>query len=362
MARDPASRYATALGFAEDLERVRNRRRVLGTTASLPIVDPGPEADAPRAEAPGGDEPGIPLGHYIVRKELGRGDLGVVHLAWDTHLGRNVALKLFKLDAGTWERKILHSRHEAEVTARIENPAICPIYDFGVEGDTCYIAMRYVEGVSLAQVIDRTKGHTPGGGAEQSDGSDTELLPLRTALQGGPGASTALATVIGYFERTAHVLHQVHEAGVVHRDIKPGNLMVTPTLEPVLIGLGWAEAPTQYAASLFTKDTLPGTPAYMSPEKIRTCKEDRRGDIWSFGATLYETFALRPAFRGATWQEIFEQILVRPHDELSRFNPSLDPALVQVVDKTLAKDPSGRPETALDLAEELRRVKERLSP
>jgi formylglycine-generating enzyme required for sulfatase activity/predicted Ser/Thr protein kinase len=265
------------------------------------------------------------LGPYRVERELGRGGQGVVYLARDVRLGRTVALKV--LPAGGSSTQLARRRFWREVRAvsRLDHPSLCAVYDAGTEGDLLWIAMRHVEGRTLA-----------------------------ARLRDPAAAREPLATSLELIERAARALHVAHEAGVVHRDVKPGNLMVTAAGEPVLLDFGLARDDESFALLTRTGDWL-GTPAYMSPEQVSGARVDRRSDVWSLGATLYECVALRPPFEGDAHETLFDAILRKPPREPRRRLPA---DLKVVLGAALEKDPDRRYQTALDLAEDLRRLRE----
>ena len=179
-------------------------------------------APEPDAEAPANLRP---FGHYRLLKELGRGAQGVVFLAEDSQLGRKVALKMLE---GRNLDDVVRGRfqREAEVTSRLSHPGICGIYEVGEFEGVPYIAMQFVRGTTLADMIDAAK-RAGGHGAAQASVS---TLTGKDSLQ----------DVLALVERIARALHVAHEAGLVHRDIKPANIMVTPEGEPVLLDFGLA--------------------------------------------------------------------------------------------------------------------------
>jgi serine/threonine protein kinase len=189
----------------------------------------------------------------------------------------------------------------------------------------------------------------PAAGGDGEDGPGTSASTTRAQIQD-------LLTV---FEKVARALHAAHEAGVVHRDIKPGNVMVTSAGEPVILDFGLAHAEDQDFESLTRPGDLFGTPAYMSPEQLTrgTLQLDRRTDVYSLGATLYECLTLKRPFEAPTREALYQAILSKEPPDPRSLNPAIPGDLRVVLETALAKDRDKRYQTALELAEELRRVR-----
>ncbi|MCE9596200.1 MAG: protein kinase [Planctomycetes bacterium] len=284
------------------------------------------------------------VGAYRLVREIGRGGQGAVWLAEDTRIARRVALKLLPpsfaaLSADRRERL----RREAEIVAKLAHPAIATIYEAQIDGDTPFIAMRFVEGESVASTIERAKR-----------GERDELLPLppRNALE--------LARVLAFFERAARALHAAHEAGVVHRDVKPGNLMLDRAGEPVVLDFGQAREEASTEIPLTISGDVFGTPSFMSPEQARgeTKSLDRKSDVWSLGASLYECLTLERPFQGASYAVLLDAIQRSPLPDPRAKNASLSNELAVVLETALEKDRERRYPSALEFAEDLRRLRE----
>jgi WD40 repeat protein len=295
--------------------------------------------DAPR---PDGRE--LLVGPWRLVREIGRGGQGAVWLAQDTRIERTVALKLLPDDfalLGADRRGRL--RREAEALARLAHPAVCPILEAEIEGERPYLAMRLIEGETLAAAIARARtGAAPSGGL---------ALPPRERAE--------LDALLAFFEEAARALHAAHEAGLVHRDIKPGNVMVTPEGRPVLLDFGQARDDRASLAARSLSGEVVGTPAYMSPEQVRgrTREIDRRTDVWSLGATLFEALTLERPFEGASVAELALAVDRGPLPALG--GRGLPRDLEVVLAMALERDLLRRYATALDLAEDLRRVRAR---
>lgn len=286
------------------------------------------------------------VGHYKLIKELGRGGQGAVWLGQDTRIQRKAAVKLMPQGFGLIsEEKKARFRREAEVIARLEHPGLCRIYDADVEADSPWIAMRLIEGEDLAARISRA--HT-----EDEVSRSKEVLPV------APQSKAELHSVLRFFERVARALHAAHEAGVIHRDIKPGNLRITPEGEPVILDFGMARGDDLGLAELTASGDIFGTPAYMSPEQVRgaTDEVDKRADIWALGVTLFEALTLARPFAGQGTGEILSSVLTGVPGRASEKNGQVTEELDVVIATALERDLERRYPTALEFAEELRRI------
>ena len=294
------------------------------------------------------------LGPYVLLRELGRGAQAVVYLARDTRLDREVALKVLsphaafgadlqgvvrdlKLAGGASLLETVGAlrrfRREVEATARLEHPGICPVYEAGMADGNSFIAMRHVEGATLAARLAQAPG------------------PPQTRAD-----VEAVCTLVG---DTARALHAAHEAGLVHRDVKPGNIMVADDGTPTVLDFGLAREID--ATDLTRTGTAVGTPVYMSPEQVAaTHPVDRRTDVYALGVVLFECLTGARPFDAPTVDGLYRQILESDAPSPRRMNPAVPPELGIVVETALQKEPNRRYRTALDLAEDLRRVRERL--
>jgi Tol biopolymer transport system component len=274
---------------------------------------------------------GTTLGPYEIQALLGAGGMGEVYKARDTRLGRAVAVKVLpaRLSSDPEGRRRLE--REARTISQISHPNICALYDVGREGETDYLVMEYLEGETLADRLER--------GA----------LPLEQALLFG----TAIA----------EALDKAHRHGVVHRDLKPGNVMLTKTgvklldfglakaMEPAAPAPNITALPTQ--ANLTQEGTILGTVQYMAPEQLEGREADARTDIFAFGAVLYEMATGRKAFPGASQATIMSAILKEEPPSISKIQPRSPASLDRLVGTCLAKDPERRWQSAADVAREL---------
>ncbi len=304
------------------------------------------------------------FGSYRLIRELGRGGQGVVWLAEDPNLGRRVAVKVLRNRGPMSPELLSRFKREALVASRLQHPALCTIHDAGTENGTPYIVMQYVEGQSLASRISRDKlQRTPGSEGATHDGEASSRTPTTpvtpSSRRGAAGRARVLAT-LRLMESVCRATHVAHEAGVIHRDIKPGNIMVRADGEPVLMDFGLARDEDDASAALTRSGDVLGTPVYMAPEQIsrQHATVDRRADVWALGVTLFEAITLERPFASPTRQGLYRSILNDDPPDIRRLEPSAPADLRVVVETALEKNQDQRYQTALALAEDLRRVRE----
>jgi tetratricopeptide (TPR) repeat protein len=277
--------------------------------------------------------PGTSILQYRVIDRLGSGGMGDVYLAEDTRLGRRVALKFLTaaLDAAPEARARLV--REAQVAAQLRSPHIAVAYDL-IEHETgLFIAMEYVEG---------------------------ELLSVRIA-RGPLSVSDSLDIAM----QVADALDEAHGLGIVHRDIKSGNLIVTPRHLVKVLDFGLAKAPPSHDAftahaSLTMAGTVVGTLNYMSPEQLRGGHVDQRADLFSLGVVLYEMLTGRLPFAGETMADVADRILNREPEAIGRYSYSVPGEVETIVRKALEKDPAFRYQSARELYVDLANARRRL--
>ena len=318
----------------------------------------------------GGDSGGeTPVGRihgYELMREIARGGQGVVYMARDVRLGRLAAVKL--LLSRYSDSAIARERfeREARALADLDHPNLCTIYELGFERGSPFIAMKLVDGESLSQLIKRTR-------SEKKKGERISVrLPERGAREGtGTSRTTGTGTwnrhlghaerrVLEVVERCARALHDAHEARLVHRDIKPGNIMIARDGEPVILDFGLVLFEEEEGPGLTATGEPMGTPAYMSPEHITLGAHavDRKTDVYALGVTLYECLTLRRPFKAPTAKSLYEVIVNAPTPSLRKRRPDLAEDLEVVVSTAIAKDPQRRYATAEALADDLQRVRE----
>jgi len=278
------------------------------------------------------------LGEYRILRRLGGGGMGVVYLAVQESLGRKVAIKVMRPGYALHGKSQARFRREIEAISAIDHPGVCTVYEAGEEEGRPYLAMRYIEGESLAQILRRRRGERH---------------------SGKPTSTSAQQEVIEHLicaEKAARALHTAHEAGLIHRDVKPANLMIDSQGEPVILDFGLVQEADADQHDLTASGDLLGTPPYMAPEQVQGRVVDRRCDIYSLAATLYECLTLRCPFEGENRQEIYSKILDELPPNPRRQNRWIGRDLWVVISKALEKDPAHRFATAEEFADELRRI------
>ncbi len=264
------------------------------------------------------------FGDYELLEEIGRGGQGVVYRARQKSLNRTVALKVIGLGQWSSPPHLKRFRHEAEAAARLEHPQIVPIYEIGERDGSCYFSMKFVEGGQLDAVVKR------------------EPMSIRHAAE--------------LLVKIARTVQFAHEHGILHRDIKPGNILLDRHGEPHLTDFGLARLIEQESTVTNSFDVL-GTPSYMSPEQAagRTKKLAPAADVYSLGAVFYQMLTGEPPFAGGTTYETIRLVLeTEPRNPRAR-NPKVDVDLATICLKCLEKDPTKRYETAGALANDVER-------
>jgi serine/threonine protein kinase/WD40 repeat protein len=307
------------------------------------------------------------LGDFRLIRPIGRGGMGVVYEAQQISLNRRVALKTLPLAAVLDPKQLARFRNEAQAAVSLDHPHIVSVYAVGADRGVHYYAMRFIEGRSLAEVVEQVGAASRAAPSDKVDSTDSS--PARLA---GPTASdtaplAALSTLkttrpADYFRsvarlgiQAAEALHYAHEMGVVHRDIKPSNLLLDNDGQLYVADFGLAMS--QSGSDLTMTGELLGTLRYMSPEQAsgRRALVDRRTDIYSLGASLYELATLRPAFPEEDRARLLQQIVTDPPPPPSKINRDVSRDLETIILKVLAKDPAERYETAKAFADDLGR-------
>jgi tetratricopeptide (TPR) repeat protein/predicted Ser/Thr protein kinase len=256
------------------------------------------------------------LGKYVVVRELGRGGMGAVYKAWDNGLRRWVALKIL---LGTGASEELHRfRREAQTAAALRHPHIVGIYEVTTIGEKHIIAMEYVDGRSLAG----------------------ERLPAKKAAE--------------LLSQVAHAVEFAHAKGIIHRDIKPHNVMIDKEEKPFVMDFGLAKS-LEGSSHITMAGTVVGTPSYMAPEQAegRISKVDRQSDVYSLGAVLFECLTGKPPFKGANPVETMRMVVNDDPPLPSRLAPGVPKDLETIVLKALEKDKAKRYASARAMAEDL---------
>src|SRR5207248_4328194 len=262
------------------------------------------------------------FGDYKLLEEIGRGGQGVVYRAHQKSLNRTVALKVIGLGHWATEAHLKRFRREAEAAAHLEHPGIVPIHEVGERDGSCYFSMKFIEGGQLDAVAKR------------------EPMPPRRAAE--------------LIAKVARIVHYAHEHQILHRDIKPGNILLDHKGEPHLTDFGLARLVERESTVTRTKEVL-GTPSYMAPEQAvgETKNLTSATDVYGLGAVLYQLLTGQPPFAGGTTYETIRLLLDKEPRPPRSLNPKVDRDLSAICLKCLEKDPKRRYSTALALAEDL---------
>ena len=284
------------------------------------------------------------LGDYRVLREIGRGGMAVVYEAEQISLGRRVALKVLPFAAAIDPKQRQRFQIEAQAAAQLHHAHIVPIFGLGYDHGIHYYAMQFVEGRSLAAILDELRSFN----LAIATTVEKPTRPDREFCHNAARLGT----------EAANALDHAHGLGIVHRDIKPANLLIDPDGSLWITDFGLA----RYRSDLSLTHTgdMVGTLRYMSPEQALARRDvvDQRTDIYSLGITLYEQLTLQHAFDGRDHQELLRQIALDEPTLPHRLNPAIPRDLETIVLKAMAKEPSNRYTTAQELAADLRRFLE----
>src|SRR5437868_4067866 len=262
------------------------------------------------------------FGDYELLKQIGRGGQGVVFRARQKSLNRIVALKVIGLGHWATEAHLKRFRLEAEAAASLKHPVIVPTHAVGERDGSCYFSMKFIEGGQLDEVARR------------------EAMPIRRAVE--------------LIAKVARIVHYAHEHGILHRDIKPGNILLDKNGEPHLTDFGLARLVEAESTITGTLEAM-GTPSYMAPEQAagEHTKVSKATDVYGLGAVFYQLLTGHPPFAGGTTYETIKLLLETEPRQPRRLNPKVDRDLSTICLKCIEKDPKRRYSSALALAEDL---------
>lgn len=261
---------------------------------------------------------------YETKEVIGRGGMATVYRGTDSVLGRTVAIKILSSQYAEDPEFVARFRREAQSAAKLSHPNVVPVFDTGSDGGTNFIVMEYIEGRTLAEILVQ----------------DGQLLPERA---------------IEIAEAVCQALSFAHEQGIVHRDIKTGNIMITKTGEVKVMDFGIAGAISQDTVAQTA--TVMGTASYLSPEQAQGRSVDQRSDIYSLGVVLFEMLTGRPPFAGDSAVSVAVQHVQENPPRPSELAPGIPPDLDAVVLRTLAKNPENRYASAEDFRQDLERCR-----
>lgn len=305
-----------------------------------------------------------PIGDFKIVKEIGHGGMGVVYEAIQLSLGRSIALKMLPFAAGLDSKHLQRFKNEAQAAAQLHHTNIVPVYAVGCERGVHFYAMQLIQGRSLSAVIQELRGDTVAEDLSLYDVTQ-EDHSVTTAVTTRAGASMLsrqarddVRTAAKLMAQVADALDYAHEAGVIHRDIKPGNLLLDFKGNIWITDFGLAHV----AADVGVTQTgeMVGTLRYMSPEQAAGLRVsvDHRTDIYSLGATLYELLTLRPIFTSQNRPSLLNQIFHEDPVPPRQINRAIPVDLETIVLKAISKSPTDRYATAGNLAADLRRFLE----
>lgn len=312
------------------------RKRVEALLDSHRLCDPVfPDSDAPGDGEEGAFTGAGTLGKYRILHKIGEGGMATVFLAEHTELKNKVALKVLPRFATSSKERVERFKTEAITVAKLRHPGIVAVHDVGLDGGVHFLVMNFIEGPTYGQY----------------------LQEARTLNRDSDGKHIANANYVhqqcGWIAKIADALHHAHQHGIVHRDVKPSNILLRGGEEPLLTDFGVAK--NLLEPSNTRTGQLAGTVPYMSPEQARALRDtiDPRSDVFSLGVVLYEALTLRQPFMGETIEESVQNVLFRHPAKVNQLNSSVPRDLVTICHMALEKDPQHRYSSAAHMAGDL---------
>ena len=270
------------------------------------------------------------IGKYYVVHEVGRGSTGTVYLSHDPFYGRDVAIKLYHATTGD-DAESRNARRmfmgEAKMVGKMQHPNIVPIFDAGEEHGRRYVVTEHVHGARTLSAYCR------------------------------PGSLLPIEQVVSIIFKCAKALHYAHSRGVVHRDVKPSNILLTQDGDVRVVDFGIALVADSDISRL---EGVAGSPAYMSPEQVQGLELDARSDLYSLGAVMYEMLCGQRPFRAGALGKLLRQVVQSMPEPLRQMRPEIPEELEAVVDRALQKEPANRFRTGTEFAADLTRVHQKL--
>ena len=267
-------------------------------------------------------------GRYQIETLLGRGGMSSVFQALDPNLQRTVAVKIIHPHLSEHPEFVKRFEQEAAAVAQLRHPNIIQVHDFNHQGDVYYMILEHVPGVTL----------------------ERQLAEIHLAQKRIP-----LSETIHVMSKLCEAVHYAHQRNMIHRDLKPSNVIITPEGEPILMDFGIAKIVGGDHVHTATGATI-GTAAYMAPEQVRGSEVDQRADIYSLGVILFELVSGRPPFEGKSAMTVMMKHLEEPVPDIRVLNTAVPDILVGILEKSLAKDPANRFNSALEIRDALQRV------
>ena len=271
------------------------------------------------------------IGKYLIINEVGRGSTGTVYLSHDPYYGRDVAIKVYNIDSGGDDERARVARKmflsEAHMVGMLHHPNILPIFDAGEESGRCYIVTEHVHGARTLAAYCR------------------------------PDNLLRIDDVVEIMFKCAKALHYAHSRGVIHRDVKPSNIMLTQDSDVRIIDFGIALVADSEISRI---EGIAGSPSYMSPEQVQSLELSNRSDLYSLGAVMYELLTGTRPFRAGNLAKLLHQIVYATPPPIHTLRTEIPEELENVVAAALRKEPERRYKSGLDFAAELTRVHQKL--